>query len=272
MTLNLDNYPYIIMWCHGYKNISKQVLHLGGSDIMPSEAWSLIKSERWLSEQQVNNRGAYTDILIREGYIGYSMIKPIIPSGYLYIQSWELDSETNEYPWFQVLAREIESDTEDVCSCGLGWMLKRVPESSIPSRSIINYSIALPYNISILSALSDEAGETISNFGKVGKYAMSTCYNFESDKLEHTKIQSDYADTKITRPLAISKDSLLMYFSPKVEINSRIFITVSGLSNFIKLSPSVNGNMYTESVSFEYTSSHDVDIVSLLSTQQIVPR
>ena len=96
------NLPLNIIYSDVYSNVSSQVLEIDKALIPPGHLWSRLFATRVLIGDDYTFRGYITQKLIDLGYIAKAVYSPIIPQGYLFLQSYE--SAT----WFQVDAVEID--------------------------------------------------------------------------------------------------------------------------------------------------------------------
>jgi hypothetical protein len=131
------NLPLSIIYSDVYSNVSGQVLEIDKQLIPPGHLWSRLFATRVLIGDDYTLRGYITQKLIDLGYIAKAVYSPIIPAGFLFLQSYE--SAT----WFAVDAVEINPpgpyDRADDAS------FQTTAIETPPDGSIINFDITVPY-------------------------------------------------------------------------------------------------------------------------------
>jgi hypothetical protein len=158
------NLPLSIIYSDVYSNVSGQVLEIDKALVPPGHLWSRLFATRVLIGDDYTFRGYITQKLIDLGYIAKAVYSPIIPQGYLFLQS--SDSET----WFGVEAVEIDPagpyDRADDCS------FAATEIDAPPEGSIVNFNITVPFGNWFILELStdfclgmqiDVAGDTIGD-------------------------------------------------------------------------------------------------------------
>jgi hypothetical protein len=188
------NLPLSIIYSDVYSNVSGQVLEIDKELVPPGHLWSRLFATRVLIGDDYDRRGYITQKLIDLGYIAKAVYSPIIPQGYLFLQSE--DSET----WFAVDAVEIDPsgpyDRADDCS------FQTTVIDSPPEGSIVNFNIAVPYgNWFILELSTDFAlGMTVD-----------TRLDATNDPTFLYEKRSKLRYPQITVPLAIPNNQELIF-------------------------------------------------------------
>ena len=129
--------PLSIIYSDVYSNVSGQVLEIDKTLIPPGHLWSRLFATRVLIGDDYNQRGYITQKLIDLGYIAKAVYSPIIPLGFLFLQSSDSDA------WFGVDAVEVDPagpyDRADDAS------FQTTAIDSPPEGSIVNFNISVPY-------------------------------------------------------------------------------------------------------------------------------
>lgn len=248
-------YPYpVISYSPVYKNVSGQSLMLDNSSVASGSSWWMLEKDRYLTQEQYNSRGTLTNNLIEHGYIKPVEIYPVIPNGYLYMQSWEpvVENGITTYPWFRVWSVEKKEEGDIV---GLSWDLERVGEPD--SKWIINYSLSIPAHIplvmSLVNKIPSDGSELNSVYGKLSKEFLATQvdFTFGRESMYHYKMNPTSEYLEISIPLAIPRESLLLIKGPVLSTKGNVFLTTPSITSFVKIAPSPEGVIFSESVSFE---------------------
>ena len=201
-----DNLPLSIIYSDVYSNVSGQVLEIDKALIPPGHLWSRLFATRVLIGDDYNRRGYITQKLIDLGYIAKAVYSPIIPLGYLFLQS--SDSET----WFAVDAVEIDPpgpyDLADDCS------FQTTEIDAPPDGSIVNFNISVPYGNWFILELSEDYCLGMQIDDREDAEGDPTFYYEKRNKLNYPEI---------TVPLAIPNSQEL------------IFTTESGLSYLLRV-------------------------------------
>ena len=246
-------YPFKVLYSSIYKNVSGQSLMIDGVRVAPNSTFWHVGKDQFLTTEQYTSRGILTQNLIDQGYIQPVYLQPVIPNGYLYMQSWEHIIEDNKivYPWFRVWSVEKYENDEFI---GYSWDLERVEEPD--KEYIIDYSLAIPHDTPVLTSVVDKipnSTEFINVYGKLSEKLMATRFDFtfNNEHLYHEKVNpiDDYCE--ITKPLAISNESLFLIKGNILASPETVFLTTKGITAFVKIAPSTDGVMFAESVSFE---------------------
>ena len=211
--MNLDSYPFFVLYSAAYRNISGQVLECENQKLPPNFVWNRLIKERYLSPDQippaldgsvpgVSLGGPAVLKLIELGYINHATYVPYIPQGYLYLQS-------EDGSWFQVHAVEDNSlvrvidgvsttkTRKDNRKNSVAWQLTRV--NDVDSADIINYSVKVPKGIPVAIEL-DAIEKTI-----LAAFLDSNPDDFVFEKRPQSQL------VPLARPLAIPVTSLFVF-------------------------------------------------------------
>src|ERR1700746_1342275 len=131
------NLPLSIIYSDVYSNVSGQVLEIDKALIPPGHLWSRLFAPRVLIGDDYSRRGYITQKLIDLGYIAKAVYSPIIPQGFLFLESYESAA------WFQVDAVEIDSPGPDALADDVSFATTNV--LGPPGNSIVNFDITVPY-------------------------------------------------------------------------------------------------------------------------------
>src|ERR1700747_2401241 len=131
------NFPLSIIYSDVYSNVSGQVLEIDKELIPPGHLWSRLFAERVLIGDDYSRRGYITQKLIDLGYIAKAVYSPIIPQGFLFLQSYESPA------WFQVDAVEVDSPGPVALADDVSFQTMDV--LGPPVDSIVNFDITVPY-------------------------------------------------------------------------------------------------------------------------------
>jgi hypothetical protein len=186
--------PLSIIYSDVYSNVSGQVLEIDKALIPPGHLWSRLFATRVLIGDDYDRRGYITQKLIDLGYIAKAVYSPIIPLGYLFLQS--SDSET----WFAVDAVEIDPpgpyDLADDCS------FQTTEIDAPPEGSIVNFNIAVPYGNWFILELSTDNALGMQIYDRGDAEGDPTFYYEKRSKLRYPEI---------TVPLAIPNGQELIF-------------------------------------------------------------
>jgi len=200
------NLPLSIIYSDVYSNVSGQVLEIDKALIPPGHLWSRLFATRVLIGDDYNRRGYITQKLIDLGYIAKAVYSPIIPLGFLFLQS--SDSET----WFAVDAVEIDPpgpyDLADDCS------FATTEIDSPPEGSIVNFNIRVPYGNWFILELSTDFCLGMKIYDRGDAEGDPSFYYEKRNKLHYPAI---------TVPLAVPNSQEL------------IFTTESGLDYLLRV-------------------------------------
>jgi hypothetical protein len=132
--------PLSVIYDTLYQNVSHQVLEIDKEIVPPGHLWSRMHADAYLVGDDYDERGYITQVLIRQGYIAKRVYTPIIPAGYLYLQSYESQQ------WFQIFAVEVDVDETKIDTRG-DTSFESNPIAYPPPNSIIDFDVSLPYGV-----------------------------------------------------------------------------------------------------------------------------
>ena len=144
-----NNLPLTVLYSTVYQNISKQILEIEKALVPPGHLWSQFPAERYLIGDDYTMRGYSTQKLIDLGYIAKRSYSPIIPQGFLFLQSYQSTT------WFQVDAVEVDVPSELAATREeVTFLVTDV--TGPPEGSIINFNIQLPAGVWFVLSLDVE--------------------------------------------------------------------------------------------------------------------
>lgn len=188
------NLPLNVIYSDVYSNVSGQVLEIDKALIPPGHLWSRLFATRVLIGDDYSMRGYITQKLIDLGYIAKAVYSPIIPQGFLFLQSYESPA------WFEVDAVEVDAPGPVAYADDASFASTLV--ETPPPDSTINFDITVPFgNWFILELDADFClGMQIDDWGDEAK---DPTFLFEKrDKLRYPAV---------TVPLSIPNNQQLLF-------------------------------------------------------------
>lgn len=228
-----DNLPLNLIYSEVYSNVSGQVLEIDKSLVPAGHLWSRLFYTRVLIGDDYTNRGYITQVLIRQGLIAKAIYSPIIPQGYLFLQSYESDT------WFEVDALEVDpDDTQPDTREDVSFISTEV--TGPPAGTVINFNVEIPSSYWFILGLDDTYTvgmqlDTVNNPGDI-----SFLY----------KKRLVQQNPSLPIPISIPNTSNLIFddqdnnqFALKIDDDGQLFFTpYFGITPYILLNQNTNGD------------------------------
>jgi hypothetical protein len=201
------NLPLSIIYSDVYSNVSGQVLEIDKALIPPGHLWSRLFATRVLIGDDYEQRGYITQKLIDLGYIAKAIYSPIIPQGFLFLQS--SDSQT----WFGVDAVEIDPPGPYDLADDTSFQTTEI--AAPPDGSVVNFNVSVPYGNWFILELSTDFALGMQIDDREDAEGDPTFYYEKRNKLNYPEI---------TVPLAIPNSQELIFTT---EDNSSYLLRVN---------------------------------------------